>query len=192
MSQKQPNQVRIIAGEWRGRKIPIADVAGLRPTTDRVRETLFNWLMVDIAGARGLDLFAGSGALGLECLSRGAAFVQFVEENRLAATEIGKSLSTLMGKGGLERALLINKDALSVLKLPPQQPFELVFLDPPFSMPLIAPASVLLEQHGWLAAGCKIYVEQSSETPPAILPENWQLLRSATAGSNRCELYLRA
>ncbi|MCW9078602.1 MAG: 16S rRNA (guanine(966)-N(2))-methyltransferase RsmD, partial [Gammaproteobacteria bacterium] len=121
------NQVRIIGGRHRGRRLHFSPGRGLRPTPDRVRETLFNWLQADIRGARCLDLFAGSGALGLEALSRGAAFLCAVEQNRTAAQRLRDNITLLHEESAAE---VVQGDALRVLKTPPERPFDIVFLDP--------------------------------------------------------------
>ncbi|HEY9148668.1 MAG TPA: 16S rRNA (guanine(966)-N(2))-methyltransferase RsmD [Gammaproteobacteria bacterium] len=171
------NTLRIIGGQWRGRKLRFADAEGLRPTTDRVRETLFNWLAPVIEGARCLDLFAGSGALGLEALSRGAAEVVFLDTNPKAVAALRENLSLLQTDNGrIERS-----DALKYLRGAPR-PFDIVFLDPPFRRDLLAPALDLLAGEGWLSPGARIYLELESELGEPELPEGWQLLRSKKAG----------
>jgi len=171
------NTLRIIGGEWRGRKLRFADGEGLRPTTDRVRETLFNWLQPLIHGARCLDLFAGSGALGLEALSRGAAEVQFIERNPRAVQALQENLTLLQTDSGRVQ----QGDALTYLR-GPAQPFDVVFLDPPFRQELLAPALELLAEGGWLKPEARIYIEVESEQGVPPLPEGWELLRSKTAG----------
>ena len=166
------NSVRIIAGLWRGRRLPVINSAGLRPSTDRVRETLFNWLMYDIQAARCLDLFAGSGALGLESLSRGAQFVQFVECNAEVAELLRESLN-LWPNDGQNCYHLLQSDALSFLQQPPSLTYDVVFLDPPFKSKLLQPVITLLEDNAWLAERSVIYVEQSVKRQPIQLPSNW-------------------
>lgn len=173
----KPGQLRIIGGEWRGRKLSFPAIEGLRPTSDRVRETLFNWLQMDIPGRRCLDLFAGSGALGLEALSRGAAEVVMVEQDRAAAHQIRQHLQTLNCQSGLVE----NSDAFNYLK-GSAKPFDVVFLDPPYQLGCLAECCQLLEQNGWLKPEAFIYLENSSKNPPPELPANWQLLRSKKAG----------
>lgn len=188
MARKQSNQIRIIAGEWRGRKLPVADVEGLRPTIDRVRETLFNWLMYDVRGARCLDLFAGTGVLGMECLSRGASSVQFVEANHKAGQQLRQNLSTLSAENA---ANIHIGDASVWLNSPAQQTFDLVFLDPPFALDVLQQTCHILEQQGWLAANAKIYIERDRSSAPLKLPQNWQQLRSGSAGQSDYELLQR-
>ncbi len=170
-------QLRIIGGQWRGRRLSFPSVADLRPSADRVRETLFNWLQADIAGARCLDLFAGSGALGLEALSRGAAEVLMVEENAQAAAQIRQHLQTLHGRAGR----VIQADVFAFLQ-GPAAAFDVVFLDPPYRLDCLAQCCALLEQGGWLAPKAYIYLEDLSQRPPPALPAQWQLLRSKKAG----------
>jgi 16S rRNA (guanine966-N2)-methyltransferase len=171
------NTLRIIGGQWRGRKLRFDDGEGLRPTTDRVRETLFNWLQPLIQGAHCLDLFAGSGALGLEALSRGAAEVRFVERNPRAVRALQENLALLQADNGRVQ----QGDALTYLR-GPAQPFDVVFLDPPFRQALLAPALQLLAEGGWLNPGARIYIELESELGEPVLPEGWELLRSKRAG----------
>lgn len=171
------NTLRIIGGEWRGRKLRFADGEGLRPTTDRVRETVFNWLQPLIQGARCLDLFAGSGALGLEALSRGAAEVQFIERNPRAVRALQENLALLKADNGHVQ----QGDALTYLRGAAQS-FDVVFLDPPFRQDLLVPALELLSEGGWLKPDARIYIELESELGEPPLPEGWVLLRSKTAG----------
>jgi len=174
---KGSNTLRIIGGEWRGRKLRFADGEGLRPTTDRVRETLFNWLQPVIGGARCLDLFSGSGALGLEALSRGAAEVVFLDTNPRAIAALKENLALLNADNGQ----VIRGDALAFLRGEPQ-PFDIVFVDPPFRRDLLQPALRQLAEGGWLASGARIYIELESEQAEPALPEGWELLRSKRAG----------
>lgn len=171
------NTLRIIGGEWRGRKLRFADGEGLRPTTDRVRETLFNWLQPIIAGSRCLDLFSGSGALGLEALSRGAAEVIFIDTNPKAIAALKENLALLKA----DNATVIRGDALAYLQRD-ARPFDVVFLDPPFRRDLLQPALQQLASGGWLAQGARIYIELESELDDPQLPEGWELLRSKRAG----------
>lgn len=172
------NQLRIIAGEWRGRKLPFADVEGLRPTPDRVRETLFNWLAPVITGARCLDLFAGSGALGLEALSRGAGEVLMLDQHSGVIKQLRENLALLQ----CENARLQQADALAYLQQAPAQPFDVVFLDPPYRKNLLAPCCELLVQHNWLKIGSRVYLELESEATLPALPADWALIRSKKAG----------
>lgn len=174
---KQSGQLRIIGGEWRGRKLSFPAADDLRPTPDRVRETLFNWLQGIIEGARCLDLFAGSGALGLEALSRGASEVVFVEQNPRIADQIRQHLATLKSTHGR----VITSDAFSFLR-GPMTPFDVVFLDPPYRLDYLMQCCELLAQYGWLKNGSRIYLENSAKQGLPALPPNWELLRSKSAG----------
>jgi 16S rRNA (guanine966-N2)-methyltransferase len=171
------NTLRIIGGEWRGRKLRFADGEGLRPTTDRVRETLFNWLQPITAGARCLDLFSGSGALGLEALSRGASEVVFVDTNPKAIAALKENLQLLKA----DNAEVIRGDALSYLQQRPAA-FDIVFLDPPFRKDLLQPVLQLLASDDLLSAGARIYIELESELGDPELPDGWEMLRSKRAG----------
>ena len=165
-------QLRIIGGQWRGRRLPIYDAPGLRPTPDRVRETLFNWLAPNITGARCLDAFAGTGALGIEALSRGAAQVVFCERDRQLANAIQTHLNTLGGNGevvcaGFSQTLLAGRN------------FDIVFLDAPFNAGLLNPAAMAIRNH--LAPGHRVYFEYAKTDAPTLAPE-WQILKSKQAG----------
>ena len=180
------NQVRIIGGRWRGRRLRFPPLEGLRPTPDRVRETLFNWLAPVIEGACCLDLFAGSGALGIEALSRGAAEVVLVERHPLAVRQLRENLALL----GMDSAQVIQADALSWLRRRAQA-FDIVLLDPPFGGKLLVPVCAALEQDGWLAANARIYLETESALQDLELPQNWTLVRDKTAGQVSYRLAVR-
>ncbi len=173
----QTGQLRIIGGEWRGRKLLFPAVADLRPTPDRVRETLFNWLQMQIADSRCLDLFAGSGALGLEALSRGAREVVMVEQERSAAAQIRQHLQTLNCTNGRVES----SDVLRFLQSA-GTPHNVVFIDPPYRLNLLASCCQLLEQNGWLAEHAYIYLEDNAKNGTPELPDHWQLVRSKKAG----------
>jgi 16S rRNA (guanine966-N2)-methyltransferase len=176
---RPPGQIRVIAGRWRGRRLPVADADGLRPTGDRVRETLFNWLAPRIEGARCLDLFAGTGALGIEALSRGATEAWFIERDAAVAAQLTVSLMRL----GAEQSHVVSMDAHRFLARP-AQPFDVVFLDPPFGGPDLGDLCRLLGA-GWLREGALVYLEMSRALQmPALLP-SWELLREKTAGQVR-------
>jgi 16S rRNA (guanine966-N2)-methyltransferase len=176
-ARKGRNEVRIIGGEWRGRRVAFAPVPALRPTPDRVRETLFNWLQPVVYGSRCLDLFAGSGALGLEALSRGAREVVFVEKERTVIASLRAALIRL----GSEPSQVKQADARQFLA-GPAQPFDIVFLDPPFESRWLPEVCEALEQRGWLAPHATIYVEMPATEPVPRLPPGWNLLRSKRAG----------
>ena len=170
--------LRIIGGEWRGRRIRFRGEGGIRPTPDRVRETLFNWLMARVPGSRCLDLFAGSGALGLEALSRGAAHATFVELERGNVANLRETTALLAPA----RSTVIEADALAWLAGPPQ-PFDIVFLDPPFADGLLREAMRLLEARGWLAPDAFIYLELPGKAGAPALPAGWLSHRSGRAGA---------
>lgn len=173
------NRLRIIGGQWRGRRLEFPDIPGLRPTPDRVRETLFNWLQAEIIDARCLDLFAGSGALGLEALSRGATGCVFVDENRRATAQIEAHLQTLHCDG----SHIMQMPVHSFLEHGPDDtPYDVVFLDPPFAQNLIKTSIDLLEEKGWLALGARIYLETENQLRELPLPADWQLLKEKTSG----------
>ncbi|MGL6020816.1 MAG: 16S rRNA (guanine(966)-N(2))-methyltransferase [Gibbsiella quercinecans] len=179
-------QIRIIGGQWRGRKLPVPNSPGLRPTTDRVRETLFNWLAPVIQGARCLDCFAGSGALGLEALSRYAGSATLLEFERPVAQQLEKNLALLQGHGQV-----VNTNTLNWLA-GNGEPFDVVFLDPPFRKGLLADTVQLLEQQGWLADEAWVYVEAEAESAAADVPANWALHREKVAGQVAYRLYIRS
>jgi 16S rRNA (guanine966-N2)-methyltransferase len=172
-------ELRVIAGHWRGRKWRFRAESGVRPTPDRVRETLFNWLAPRIVGARCLDLFAGSGALGIEALSRGAAQVCCVDTQATLLQALRKQLADWRASGHE----LIQADALRWLGEAPPRAFDLVFLDPPFASGLNEPALRLLTSRPWLAAGAWIYLEQNAADPLPALPAGWAPRKSGRAGA---------
>jgi 16S rRNA (guanine966-N2)-methyltransferase len=175
-ANQQRNQLRIIAGAWRGRKLVFAPVAGLRPTPDRVRETLFNWLGLSVHGARCLDLFAGSGALGLEAASRGAAAVVLVDTDPLVVRTLREQVRVLDAR----QAHIVQASCERYLQ-GPAEPFDLVFLDPPYRQGALPGCMELLEQRGWLAPDAWIYLEAERGLEPS-LPGNWEPCRSKTSG----------
>lgn len=180
--------LRIIGGEWRGRRIVFPPLPGLRPTPDRVRETLFNWLQGVVPGARCLDLFAGSGLLGIEAASRGAAKVVMAERSREAVAHLREQVRRLEAS---ERIEVVRADALRWLEGPPQ-PFGVVFLDPPFGEGLVPPCCERLEERGWLEPGARIYLELEAEAGVPWLPANWTLMRSKRAGQVGYHLAVRS
>jgi 16S rRNA (guanine966-N2)-methyltransferase len=170
--------LRIIGGRHRGRRLRFPPGVDIRPTPDRVRETLFNWLQPRIAGARVLDLFAGSGALGLEALSRGAAHATFVETDRRAAAAIESVASEWR-----ETAVVQVADASTWLRQAAGTvPFDIVFLDPPYDANLLAAAAAGLVSGGLLAADARIYVEHRARESLASLPDGWHSIRDGRAG----------
>jgi 16S rRNA (guanine966-N2)-methyltransferase len=172
------NSVRIIGGGWRGRRVSFPDIPGLRPTPDRVRETLFNWLQHAVAGARCLDLFAGSGALGLEALSRGAREVVFVEQSVAASRALQEQLIRL---GGERKGRVAEMGATRYLRAA-AQPFDIVFLDPPFGRDALAEYVPMLDAANWLNVGGLVYLENEKKAGVPELPSHWELLKSKSAG----------
>ena len=180
------NSVRIIAGAWRGRRIHFPDMPALRPTPDRVRETLFNWLQHSITDARVLDLFAGSGALGLEALSRGARHAVFVEQFPAAARALQEQLIRF---GGAAKGRILQMGAARYLRTPSEpfgepfgEPFDIAFLDPPFGTNALAEYIPLLDAGGWLKVGSLVYLENERAAGVPALPGHWELLKSKSAG----------
>jgi 16S rRNA (guanine966-N2)-methyltransferase len=177
-------ELRIIAGRWRGRRLRFPAASPIRPTPDRVRETLFNWLRGHVEGARCLDLFAGSGALGLEALSRGAAEVVFVDSDAAATQALRALLAAWDGAGGA----VVHADAARYLRQAPR-PFDLVFLDPPFGTGVLPETCARLQDGGWLAPGARIYLERARREPAPELPAAWRERRSGRAGEVSYHLY---
>lgn len=176
-SKAKASKLRIIAGEWRSRQLPIPDIEGLRPTPDRVRETLFNWINPYLPGAVCGDVFCGSGALGLEALSRGAKHVTFVDNSRVVAQQMNANLTTL----GATHATVVAQNAAAYLDSATPQPLDIVFLDPPFRKGWLGQIVPLLEK-GWLAAHAHVYIEMEREAELPLLPDNWSLKKEKTAG----------
>jgi 16S rRNA (guanine966-N2)-methyltransferase len=172
------NSVRIIAGAWRGRRVHFPDMPALRPTPDRVRETLFNWLQHSIADTRVLDLFAGSGALGLEALSRGAREVVFVEQFPAAAHALQDQLVRF---GAAAQGRVLEMGAARFLRTP-GEPFDVAFLDPPFGTNALAEYVPLLDAGNWLKVGGLVYLENERVAGVPALPDHWELLKSKSAG----------
>jgi 16S rRNA (guanine966-N2)-methyltransferase len=180
-AKSQAGRLRIVAGNWRSRLLEIAHVEGLRPTSERIRETLFNWLAPQIHGARCLDLYAGTGALGLEALSRGAASAVFVEVSRVAAQQLKTNIDLLKA----EKATVLQQDALEYLHSKPEEKFDIVFLDPPFAADLLDETCRLLVQKQLLEEGALVYLEQDRSKAEPELPEGCQVLKNKTAGNVR-------
>jgi len=172
------NSVRIIAGAWRGRRIHFPDMPALRPTPDRVRETLFNWLQHSITDARVLDLFAGSGALGLEALSRGARQAVFVEQFPAAARALQEQVVRF---GAAAKGRILEMGAARYLRTP-GEPFDIAFLDPPFGTNALAEYIPLLDTGDWLKVGSLVYLENERAAGVPPLPGHWELLKSKSAG----------
>ena len=178
--------VRIIGGSLRRSRLDVPEASGLRPTADRVRETLFNWLAPIIEGARCLDLFAGTGALGIEALSRGAGWVDFIERDPRLAQALRQNLERLRQTDAAVRCA----DALRALGEAPADGYDVVFVDPPFTEALWQPAVTALEAGGWLRAGALIYLEMPAGAQVGV-PDDWSVHRESSAGAVRYALYRR-
>jgi len=176
-------RVRIIAGSWRGRRLTVENEPDVRPTPDRVRETLFNWLSPHLAGARCLDLFAGTGALGFEAVSRGAVEAVLVDRSRAVGARLRDECERL-GAGGMVK--VVEADALEWLERPPAvAPFDIVFVDPPHRLEVQREIAVRLAEQGWLAPAARIWFEVVRRREPPELPDGWRLLKSGRAGEVR-------
>lgn len=178
MVPRTSNQVRIIGGDWRSRIIRFPESVGLRPTPDRVRETVFNWLGQRLDGNNCLDLFSGSGALGFEALSRGASEVVMVEQSQVVARALSENASYL----GATSAVIVNADALIYLR-GPQRAFDVVFLDPPFNQSLLPAVLALLRP--WLASDARVYMECEPSFDPGA---EWKILKQSRAGQVKFQL----
>ena len=179
------NRVRLIGGTWRGRVLEFSDAPGLRPTPDRVRETLFNWLQPLLPASHCLDLFAGTGALGFEALSRGATSVTLVEQAPAVAAQLRANAQRLAATN----AQVVERDALSFLKQPVKRPFDIVFLDPPFHQGLVNRAIEVLSRPGVLAPAAFVYVETGTDEPEPHVPPDWSLHRDKRAGQVAYRLF---
>jgi 16S rRNA (guanine966-N2)-methyltransferase len=182
------NQLRIIGGEWRSRKLSFPDAPGLRPTPDRVRETLFNWLAPYVPGAKVLDPFTGSGALFLEALSRGASMGQALDASSIAVSSLKEHLGTLRCTNGQVQTA----DALRYLETQTATAYDLVFLDPPFNQNLLPAVCALLEERQWLAEDAWVYTESESAPSTLGLPQNWRLHREQKSGRVYYSLWQRS
>jgi len=179
----QTGSIRLIAGKHRGRKLPVLMAEGLRPTTDRVKETVFNWLMPYMHNSRCLDCFAGAGSLGFEALSRGAEYVTLIELNKAAVQQLTANKKVLKANN----VKIQHGDTLAFLTNKPNQTFDVVFIDPPFRQNLVSKTAQLLTQ-GWLSKQALIYVEMEKEGQQ-VLPDSWRLLKEKIAGQVVYRLY---
>jgi 16S rRNA (guanine966-N2)-methyltransferase len=184
MKKKRTGTVRIIGGQWRGTRLPVPDLPGLRPSGDRSRETLFNWLQMHIHGARCVDLFAGSGVLGLEAASRGAADVILVEKSRQAAQDLLESLNRL----NAERVDVIEIDAITWLAHCDPQTMDIVFIDPPFGTGLESRSLKLLTAGNCVSPGGFVYIETASEAPAISPAPGWEIVKEKVLGEVRMQL----
>ena len=183
-TKKSRGRLRIVAGIWRSRVLEIADVEGLRPTSERIRETLFNWLTPRMAGARCLDLFAGTGALGLEALSRGAAAAVFVENSKVAIATLRRNVASLDASGAIIHA----GSATEYIDAAGAESFDIVFLDPPFADDNLAELCRLVDESELVATNANVYLEQDRAKPEPDLPDGWTVLKSKVAGNVRYTL----
>lgn len=179
-------EVRLIGGTFRGRKLPVLLAEGLRPTSDRVRETLFNWLQFNIAGACCLDCFAGSGALGFEALSRGAASVTLLDKHAPSVAQLKANAAKLK----LENAEVILNDTLNWLESPASQTYDIVFVDPPFHQGLMTPTLDRLFQNGYLTEKSWLYLEQEKALEWPTLPGGWVCHREKSTSEVRYGLFM--
>ncbi|WP_417515494.1 16S rRNA (guanine(966)-N(2))-methyltransferase RsmD [Marinobacter sp.] len=184
-NQSTTGELRIIGGDWRSRKLCFPDAGGVRPTPARTRETLFNWLSFHLAGSDCLDLFSGSGALGLEALSRGAAHATLVDNNTTLATALRNNLRLL----GSESGTVICANVDTYLSQRTRQPFDIIFMDPPFRQGWLATLLPMLEAQDWVKPGGWVYVEHESDLPAPAAPASWRLHRQKTAGQVTYCLY---
>ncbi len=178
-------QVRIISGQWRGSKLPVVESQGLRPTGDRVRETLFNWLAPHIHEARCLDLFAGTGVLGFEALSRGAQSVDAYE----TASPAVRSLEAVKNKLNAEHYTVVKKSAIGGTVDDRALPYDLVFVDPPFAEELLQQAVDWLHRESVVADRGLIYIERPSKESEPVVPATWELLKAKRFGAVQASLY---
>lgn len=177
----QYGEVRIIGGQWRSRKLKFPALPGLRPTPNSVRETAFNWLQPYIHGANCLDLFAGSGALGFEALSRGAAYTFFVDKEPRIVRYLQEQLGIFKTENGVAYCLKFPCKSLPLEKLPVKH-FDIIFLDPPFQRGWIKLCLEWLEQQPWLTTDTLVYLEAEAQLTPLPISLHWQILNSKITG----------
>ena len=188
MSISQHSSVRIISGSKRGSKIKFPAVRGLRPSGDRIRETLFAWLQTSVAGSQCLDMFAGSGALGFEAASRGADRVVMIEKNRSAAESLKENIERLQ----FDNVDIVAADALArstYESKPAMHQFDLLFIDPPFAENLHQSAIDRIQQQKLLKPDALVYVESGKKCNSLEVPVHWQLFREKVAGEVQIHLY---
>ena len=177
----RPGRLRIVAGKWRSRLLRVADIPDLRPTSERIRETVFNWLGGSVRNARCLDLYAGTGALGFEALSRGAAYVDFVESSGVA---VG-ALETARSELDAENSRVHRRDAVDFLRASAGAQYDIVFLDPPYASDAIAKLCRLLAEEERVAAAALVYYEQPKARQDIEFPPAWRVTHDKTAGQVR-------
>ena len=184
-ADKLRQSTRIIGGEWRGRKLAFPNVEGLRPTGSRVRETLFNWLQYQIPGSLCLDLFAGSGSLGIEAASRGAKQVTLVEQHSDAVKFLKQSINHLQSEN-ISVEQMSAQDFLQSAK----KPFDIVFLDPPFADQILLEMCSLLENGGLVKKNTMIYIEQNKSLIFSEVPKNWRFFKEKIVGNVSSQLFV--
>jgi len=191
-SKVQTGSFRVIGGTWRSRRLTFPAIVGLRPTTDRVKETVFNWLSAYLPDANVLDLFAGSGSLGIEALSRGAKSVTFIEKDKQAAIAIRENFKLLGIQENIETKVL-NIDALTWLSswdnANTSKAFDVIFIDPPFRKGLLNDCLSYLEQNHRLDKGTMVYLEREKEAIETCIPKSWTLLKEKVAGQVSYQLF---
>ncbi len=187
-----PGSVRIIGGHWRGRRVPVPDIEGLRPSGDRCRETLFNWLQPFLRKARCVDLFAGTGVLGLEAVSRGAAHAVLVENSRLAANSLRQSAEILEATQiAAAQVVVVEADALAWLLQQAPSSMDIVFVDPPFALNLLEKVMAALEQGQGLGPGGLVYLESAVLEKAPAPGSGWELIKEKAIGEVRMQLFRR-
>lgn len=182
----KPGFVRIISGTLRGRRIKIADLPDLRPTPDRVRETLFNWLAPKLPGSYCLDLFAGTGILGFESASRGAAYVEMIDQSPIVIEMIKKQIQEFKLENVTAKQAMVTQQLSK-----PQKTFDIVYLDPPYHANLLPAVCQFLEEHQFLSKEAYIYLEAKEVIKDNDLPANWHLIKSQRAGQVYYHLVMR-
>lgn len=183
--RRKPGTVRIIAGKWRGRRLPVPDLPGLRPSGDRARETLFNWLQPHLNGARCADLFAGTGALGIEAASRGAGRVVLVEKQPVAVRSLRANSESL----GSARIEVVAGDGIEWLEEQAAGSLDIVFIDPPFGSGLAEAALELIGRKGCVAPDGLVYMESPRAAAPVAPGPGWELAKDKEIGEVRLQLW---
>jgi 16S rRNA (guanine966-N2)-methyltransferase len=186
-AKKAPGSVRIIGGQWRGRRLPVPDIESLRPSGDRCRETLFNWLQPFLRNAKCVDLFAGTGVLGIEAVSRGAAHAVLVEKSRAAATMLRRSVAVL----ATAQVSVVEDDALGWLLQQAPASMDIVFLDPPFALNVAEKVIATLAQSQALRPGGLVYLESAAAGPVPAPGRGWEVLKEQQLGEVRMQLFKR-
>jgi len=177
--------IRLISGKWRGKKLPVKNIEGLRPTTDRTKETLFNWLMHDINDANCLDCFSGSGSLAFEALSRYAKSVTLLEMDKSVVKQLRENLSIL----NIENGHVVEGDSIRYLNQMANAQYNIVFVDPPFNKGLVQPCCDALQSNGYLAPDALIYIEREVDLLTLNIPTSWTLLKEKSTGQVTYQLY---